>query len=151
VSLSGTGAGPCTAAGVNITTLPSINGSPAGQSVNVGGAVNPATPVGTIFFLFRRVRYEFKASALVPGRVGLWRTLVTPNISEELAAPLAATARVRFYEDYETTAQTAVPALASIRGLEFQLDGQSDLAPRGSAAPTTTSLSASIFFHNRPD
>jgi hypothetical protein len=119
--------------------------------VNVGGAVNPATPVGTIFFLFRRVRYEFKASTLVPGRVGLWRTLVTPGTAEELTAPLANTARVRFYEDYETTAQSAVPALASIRGLEFQLDGQSELAPRGSAAPMTTSLSTSIFFNNRPD
>jgi len=149
VSLVSTAAAPCTAA--NVTTLPSINGSPAGQTVNVGGAVNPATPVGTIFFLFRRVRYEFKASTLMPGRVGLWRTLVTPNVSEELAAPLAATARVRFYEDYETTPQSVVPALASIRGLEFQLDGQSDLAPRGSAVPTTTSLSASIFFNNRPD
>lgn len=149
VSLSATAAAPCTA--VNITTLPSINGSPAGRTVNVGGAVNPLTPVGTIFFLFRRVRYEFKASTLVPGRVGLWRTLVTPGTAEELTAPLANTARVRFYEDYETTAQSAVPALASIRGFEFQLDGQSELAPRGSATPTTTALSTSIFFNNRPD
>lgn len=150
VSLSGTGAGPCTAA--DITTLPSINGSPAGQTVNVVGTVNPVPPVGTIFFLFRRVRYEFKASTLLPGRVGLWRTLVTPNSTEELAAPLAATARVRFYVDYGTTAQAAVPGtLASIRGLEFQLDGQSERAPRGTAAPRTTSLNASIFFNNRPD
>ena len=150
VSLSGTGNGPCIAA--NILTLPTINGSPAGQTVNVGGAVNPATPVGTIFFLFRRVRYEFKASTLIPGRVGLWRTLVTPNTAEELAAPFDVTARVRFYVDYGTTAQAAVPGtLASIRGLEFQLDGQSDQAPRGSAAPATTSLNASMFFNNRPD
>jgi prepilin-type N-terminal cleavage/methylation domain-containing protein len=150
VSLSATGAGPCTAA--NITTLPSINGSPAGQTVSVGGTVNPVPPVGTIFFLFRRIRYEFKASTLVPGRVGLWRTLVTPGTAEELTAPLANTARVRFYVDYGTTAQAAVPGtLASIRGLEFQLDGQSEQAPRGSAAPITTSLNTSIFFNNRPD
>ena len=150
VSLSGAAAAPCTA--VNVTTLPSINGSPAGTTVTVGGTVNPVPPVGTIFFLFRRVRYEFKASTLVPGRVGLWRTLVTPGTAEELAAPLANTARVRFYVDYGTTAQAAVPGtLASIRGLEFQLDGQSDQAPRGSAAPTTTSLNTSIFFNNRPD
>jgi len=150
VSLSATGAGPCIAA--NITTLPSINGSPAGQTVNVGGTVNPVPPVGTIFFLFRRIRYEFKASTLVPGRVGLWRTLVTPSTGEELTAPLANTARVRFYVDYGTTAQAAVPGtLASIRGLEFQLDGQSEQAPRGSAAPITTSLNTSIFFNNRSD
>ena len=150
VSLSATGAGPCTAA--NITTLPSINGSPAGQTVNVGGTVSPVPPVGTIFFLFRRIRYEFKASTLVPGRVGLWRTLVTPGTAEELTAPLANTARVSFYVDYGTTAQAAVPGtLASIRGLEFELDGQSEQTPRGSAAPITTSLSTSIFFNNRPD
>jgi prepilin-type N-terminal cleavage/methylation domain-containing protein len=150
VSLSATGVGPCTAA--NITTLPSINGSPAGRTVNVGGTVNPVPPVGTIFFLFRRIRYEFKTSTLVPGRVGLWRTLVTPGTAEELTAPLANTARVRFYVDYGTTAQAAVPGtLASIRGLEFQLDGQSEQAPRGSAAPITTSLNTSIFFNNRSD
>lgn len=150
VTLAATAATPCTTA--NITTLPSINGSPAGRTVNVGGTVSPVPPVGTIFFLFRRVRYEFKASTLVPGRVGLWRTLVTPGTTEELTAPLANTARVRFYVDYGTTAQAAVPGtLASTRGLEFQLDGQSDRAPRGSAAPITTSLSTSIFFNNRPD
>ncbi len=150
VTLAATAATPCNTA--NITTLPSINGSPAGLTVNVGGTVSPVPPVGTIFFLFRRVRYEFKASTLVPGRVGLWRTLVTPGTTEELTAPLANTARVRFYVDYGTTAQAAVPGtLASTRGLEFQLDGQSDRAPRGSAAPITTSLSTSIFFNNRPD
>ncbi|HEY9506440.1 MAG TPA: prepilin-type N-terminal cleavage/methylation domain-containing protein [Gemmatimonadales bacterium] len=150
VTLAATAATPCNTA--NITTLPSINGSPAGRTVNVGGTVSPVPPVGTIFFLFRRVRYEFKASTLVPGRVGLWRTLVTPGTTEELTAPLANTARVRFYVDYGTTAQAAVPGtLASTRGLEFQLDGQSDRAPRGSAAPITTSLSTSIFFNNRPD
>ena len=48
--------------------------------------------------------------------------------AEELTAPLANTARVRFYVDYGVTAQAAVPGtLASIRGLEFQLDGQSEL------------------------
>ena len=150
VSLGSVGAIACTAA--NITTLPSINGSPAGQTVTVGGTVTPVPPVGTIFFLFRRVRYEFKASTLIPGRVGLWRTLVTPNITEELAAPLDTTARVRFYVNNGTTAQSAVPgSLGSIRGFEFQLDGQSTRAPRGSSAPKTTSLNTTIFFNNRPD
>jgi hypothetical protein len=77
---------------------------------------------------------------------------VTPGTAEELAAPLANTARVRFYVNYAATPQDAVPgSLASIRGLDFQIDGQSDLAPRGSAAPMTTSLNTSIFFNNRPD
>ena len=77
---------------------------------------------------------------------------MTPGTGEELTAPLANTARVSFYVDYGTTAQAAVPGtLASIRGLEFELDGQSEQTPRGSTAPITTSLSTSIFFNNRPD
>jgi hypothetical protein len=140
----------CTAA--NITTLPSINGSPAGKVVNVTGTVSPVPPVGTIFFLFRRVRYEFKASTSVPGRVGLWRTLLTPNLGEELATPFDTSARVNFYVDNNPTAQSAVPGLlSSIRGFEFRLDGQSERAPRGSAGPKATNLTTSIFFSNRPD
>lgn len=150
VSLAGVAAATCNAAG--ITTLPSINGSPAGSTVTVDGVLSTVPPVGTIFFLYRRVRYEFKASVMMPGRIGLWRTLVTPGTSEELAAPLDTTARVRFYVNNNATPQDAVPgSLASIRGLEFQLDGQSDRAPRGSSAPTTMSLNTSIFFTNRPD
>lgn len=151
VGLTGVAQTVCNTA--NVLTLPSINGSPAGRTVTVAGLVTPPVPpVGTIFFLFQRVRYEFKASAMMPGRVGLWRTLVTTGTTEELAAPMDTTARIRFYVDDNPTPQTAVPAsLSSIRGLEFQLDGQSDRTPYGSSGPTTTWLNTSIFFTNRPD
>ena len=63
--------------GANITTLAAFNGSPAGQVVNLGGTLAPVPPVGSIVFLFRRVRYEFKASTALPGSTGLWRTMAT--------------------------------------------------------------------------
>lgn len=149
VSLSaGTGAN-CTGAGV--TTLPSINGSPAGTIVNVSGAIAPVPPIGTVFFLYRRVRYEFKASTVLPGRTGLWRTLVTTGATEELATPFATTARFNFYVVSSSTPQAAVPTLSTIRGLQILLDGESERAPRGSSLPKKTQLSTSLFFTNRTD
>jgi hypothetical protein len=139
-----------------ITTLPSINGSPAGQTVNVGGAVPLVAaggpPVGSIFFLFRRVRYEFKASTALPGRTGLFRTMLSGGATEEIATPFANTARVNFYVLNAATAQSAVPGtLSQTRGLELKLDGMSERTPGGSAAPKTASVTTSVFFENRPD
>ena len=149
--------GNCTAAvPVPITTLPSINGSPAGQTINVGGVVPLVAaggpPVGSIFFLFRRVHYEFKASTALPGRTGLYRTMLSGGATEEIATPFANTARVNFYVLNATPAQSAVPGtLSNTRGLELKLDGMSERTPGGSAAPKTASVTTSVFFENRPD
>jgi prepilin-type N-terminal cleavage/methylation domain-containing protein len=140
-----------------ITTLPSMNGSPPGQVVSLtsgaGLLAPPAGPdVGSIVFLYRRIRYEFKASVAVPGRIGLWRTrLDFGGGTEELAAPFANTARVNFYVLDNVPAQAAVPAnLGDIRGLELVLDGMSEQTPGGSAGPKTASVRTSVFIENRP-
>jgi prepilin-type N-terminal cleavage/methylation domain-containing protein len=137
-------------------TLPSINGSPAGKVINLGGAVPLVAaggpPVGAIFFLFRRVRYEFKNSVAIPGRIGLWRTTLSGGATEELASPFAATARANFYVLNSATAQSAVPGtLSDIRGFELVLDGSSERTPGGSTAPKTANVTTSVFFENRPD
>ncbi len=139
--------------GANITTLAAFNGSPAGAVVNLGGTLAPVPPVGSIVFLFRRVRYEFKASTALPGSTGLWRTMATvPANTEEIATPFDPSARVRFYVLNAAVAQAAVPApLSDVRGLEFNLHGLSESTPRGSAAPMKSELTTSIFFENRPD
>jgi hypothetical protein len=139
-----------------ITTLPSINGSPAGQVVAVTATANfaPVPKVGQIMFLYRRIRYEFKNSVAIPGRTGLFRTpLDAPGPpSEELATPFAATARVNFYVLNNVASQTAVPApLSDTRGLELVLDGMSERTPGGSAGPKTANVKTSVFFENRPD
>ncbi|HEU4682041.1 MAG TPA: prepilin-type N-terminal cleavage/methylation domain-containing protein [Gemmatimonadales bacterium] len=148
----------CTGAlptGFGITTLGSINGSPAGQVVNLttGAALSPVPPVGSIVFLYRRVRYEFKNSVVLPGRTGLWRTtLDAGGTTEELAAPFATTARINFYRLNSAISEMAVPAqLSEVRGLELVLDGMSEGTPRGSATPKTANVVTSVFFENRPD
>jgi prepilin-type N-terminal cleavage/methylation domain-containing protein len=136
--------------------MPSINGSPTGKVINVGGAVPLVAaggpPVGSIFFLYRRVRYEFKNSTALPGRTGLFRTMLSGGTTEEIATPFANTARVNFYLLNSATAQAAVPGtLSQTRGLELKLDGMSERTPGGSAAPKTASVTTSVFFENRPD
>jgi prepilin-type N-terminal cleavage/methylation domain-containing protein len=148
--------GLCTAALPRpVTILGSVNGSPIGWTANVTGAlVGPGAPppVATIFFLYRRVRYEFKASVAVPGRLGLWRTMVTGGNTEEIAAPFDNGARVNFYVLDNPVAQAAVPAsLADIRGFELVLNGMSENTPQGSTAPKTANVTMSVFFENRPD
>jgi type II secretory pathway pseudopilin PulG len=145
-------------AGYGIATLGSLNGSPAGSVANLahlGVTLPTAQPngalVGSIVFLYRRVRYQFKNSTALPGRTGLFRIPVSGGAEEELAAPFAPTARVNFYVLNTTAPQAAVPTLNQIRGFELVLDGMSDRTPQGSAAPKTASVRTSVFFENRPD
>lgn len=138
-----------------IHSVPALNGSPAGTVVAVArlaGAFGIAPDRGSIVFLYRRIRYEFKASAAMPGRIGLWRTKLNGGDTEELAAPFDATARVNFYVNNVTPAQAAVPAdLSTVRGLELILNGASDRAASGTAAPKVANITTSVFFENRPD
>jgi prepilin-type N-terminal cleavage/methylation domain-containing protein len=142
--------GNCT--GANITTLAANGTVPAGRVVNLTGTMATTPPVGSIVFLYRRVRYEFKTSAAVPSRTGLWRTTLSGNATEELATPFDTTARVNFYVLNASVPQAAVPSpLSNVRGLEFQLDGQSENTVRGDTSPKRSAVTTSVFFENRPD
>jgi prepilin-type N-terminal cleavage/methylation domain-containing protein len=148
----GAGVGANCAGAWPVTTLPSINGSPTGQIINLTHGAIPIPDPGSIMFLFRRVRYEFKNSTALPGRTGLFRTMMDGGDTEELATPFAATARVNFYVLNNAAAQAAVPApLGDTRGLELVLDGMSERTPGGSTAPKTAKVRTSVFFENRPD
>jgi len=139
-----------------ITTLASMNGSPAGNTITVTAtaAFNPAVKKGQIVFLYRRIRYQFKNSVALAGRTGLFRAPVDAvgGPEEEIATPFAATARVNFFVLNNAVAQAAVPGtLGDIRGLELVLDGMSERAPQGSATYKTANIRTSVFFENRPD
>ena len=136
----------CTAQ--NITTVP------GGQVI----ALQPATPVnaglGTPIFLYAKVRYEFKASTAVPGKLGLWRTQIAPNgaeSTEELVSPFAATAKWRFFvANGGSVAQDVAPAqLSDMRGLELHLDGTSEYTAPGMTAYESAPFTTAVFFKNR--
>lgn len=139
-SIASGGTGTCNAA--NITKVD------GGLEVVVTPQM-PAGLEGSVAFLYQRVRYDFAASTLMPGRTGLWRTLEKTGATEELAAPFDATARFRFYRIDEDTARTVVPPLGEIRGLELRLVGASVNKRFGKTTPETSRLQTAVFFTNR--
>lgn len=139
---------PAECLSVLITTVP------GGKNVRVKPAVPAGAGLGTPVFMYSRIRYDIKASVAVPGKLGLWRTSITPGgaeDAEELVAPFASTAHWKFFTvNGGTVPQAAAPAnLADLRGLELHLDGISEtIAPHQTTnekAPFTTA----VFFKNR--
>ena len=143
----------------DVGTLDVCNAAQIGSLTSSGAKIikiQPKLPdtasYGTPVFLYRKIRYEFKASGLVPGATGLWRTRMENGQSEELAAPFDASAKFRFFIGANTTAQDAAPAdLSTIRGIELNMTGMSERAPRGGVAPQKAPFITAVFFKNRLD
>jgi len=113
----------------------------------------PSTPpayAGSPVFLYQIVTYKFAASTLVPGKRGLYRRVGT-GTAEEILAPFDTSAKFRYYNMYADTAQTTVPTLANIRGIEVKLDAQSPYRASKQANPESVSIKTAIFFRNRTD
>src|SRR4029077_9036097 len=120
--------------------------------------VTPALPLGgglgTPVFLYNMIRYEMKASTAVPGKLGLYRTIIAPNgnlTAEELVAPFANTAGWKFFTvNGGSVAQAPPPAnLADLRGLELHLDGISENIAPGLVANETAPFTTAVYFKNR--
>jgi prepilin-type N-terminal cleavage/methylation domain-containing protein len=139
---------PAVCVAKNVTTVTN------GKVVQVSPVLPAGGGLGTPVFLYQRIRYEFKASTAIPGKLGLYRTVVAPGggeSSEELVAPFANTASWKFFTlTGGTVAQTAPPAsLADIRGLELHLDGTSENIAATKSAPENATFTTAVFFKNR--
>jgi len=145
---------PGTVAHVAVCTAVNITMVPNGRTVFVTPALPAGGGLGTPVFLYNRVRYDIAASTAVPGKLGLWRTVITPagvQTSEELVAPFAATAGWKFFAlNGGSVAQVAPPAnLANLRGLELHLDGISENIAPGLVANETAPFTTAVYFKNR--
>jgi len=134
--------------GVNITMVPN------GRTVQVSPVVPAVAGLGTPVFLYNQIKYEFKASTAVPGKLGLYRTVIAPNgalATEELVAPFANTAGWKFFAvNGGLVAQAAPPAnLADLRGLELHLDGISENIAPGQVSNETAPFTTAVYFKNR--
>jgi len=139
---------PVNCVAVNITMVPN------GRTVLIKPAVPVSAGLGTPVFLYSKVRYEFKASTAVPGKLGLWRTIISANggeTSEELVAPFANTAGWKFFVlNGGNVAQTNPPGnLADIRGLELHLDGMSESIAPGRTTNENAPFTTAVYFKNR--
>ncbi|MHB0962721.1 MAG: PulJ/GspJ family protein [Gemmatimonadaceae bacterium] len=128
----------------------SITAPTNGLYMQLSPSVPVATTAGSPMFLYQEVTYKFAASGIVSGKRGLFRR-VANGAAEELLAPFDTTAKFRFYSLYDDVAQTAVPPLINIRGIELMLDAQSPTRTSGQANPETASIKTAIFFRNRVD
>ncbi len=145
-SLAPDNASVCAAA--NVTVLP--QGRVVAVQPGLPAGIPSATLIGTPVFLVQRVTYEFKRSVALPGRMALWRTIVPTGQSDELVAPFDTAAKFRFFVAGSDTAQSAVPiSLAALRGLELDLNAQSERAPEGMAAPKQAQVVTAVFFNNQ--
>jgi type II secretory pathway pseudopilin PulG len=140
-----------TAGGDFTCTTGSITTVTGGRAVLVTPQMPIPATVGTVAFIYQRVRYDFTTSTAVAGRVGLWRTLEASGATEELAAPFDAAAQFRFYRNDQDTSDTVVPPVAEIRGLELALIGASENSRYGRLSPETSRLQTAVFFMNRID
>ena len=139
---------PAACASVSITMVPN------GRTVLVTPALPAGGGLGTPVFLYNTIRYEFKASTAVPGKLGLYRTLIKANgtqDSEELVAPFANTAGWKFFSvNGGLVAQVNPPAnLADMRGLELHLDGISENIAPGQITNETAPFTTAVYFKNR--
>ena len=142
------------AVAVAVCTLQNVTTVPKGKVVLVTPVLPVNAGLGTPVFLYGRVRYEFKNSLAVPGKLGLYRTTIAANgaeNSEELVAPFASTASWKFFTlTGGSVAQTNPPGnLADIRGLELHLDGISENRAPGMIAEETAPFTTAVFFKNR--
>jgi len=118
--------------------------------IRITPALTDTASFGTPVFLFRRIKYEFKASSAVPGMRGLWRTVVATGATEELAAPFDNASKFRFFVMDSQVSQADAPAdLSTLRGLELLMNGMSESIPSGSVAKTTAPFTTAVFFKNR--
>jgi prepilin-type N-terminal cleavage/methylation domain-containing protein len=139
---------PAVCAAKNLTTVP------PGKVVAVTPTLPALAGLGAPVFMYARIRYELKASAAVPGKLGLWRTQIMPGGGErpeELVAPFAPTAKWRFFVlGNSDVAQDNPPALLSnIRGLELHLDGISEYMAPGMVTNESAPFITAVFFKNR--
>jgi hypothetical protein len=134
---------------VAVTSVPNGKVVKVSPTLPVGVGAGLGTPV----FLYSEVRYDFKASTAIPGKLGLYRTKISPGggeASEELVAPFANTAKWKFFTlNGGSVAQDSPGDLKSLRGLELHFDGTSETIAATKLAPETAPFTTAVFFKNR--
>jgi prepilin-type N-terminal cleavage/methylation domain-containing protein len=116
-------------------------------------ASNPVPDPGTPMFVYQQITYKFAASTAYPSRRGLFRILKTNNpaqpVRDEIVAPFdSASARFRFYVVGADAAQSDVPPLNTVRGVELVLAGSSPRKPQDREL-AQQALVTGVFFMNR--
>jgi len=110
------------------------------------GTVSPGVPV----LLYQRIKYDLANSTTFPGKVALWRTLLTSGLTEEIAAPFDTSAVFKFFVQNTDTSQAGVPAqLSDVRGIDIVFNALSERNAQGRTEPQQARATTAVFFKNR--
>lgn len=136
----------CTLTSPSITLPTAVGWSiPTAVQVSLNAAMDTATAV----YLYQEIRYAFAPSTQIPGRIALWRTVLSTGVREELVAPFDTAAGFSFLVGSRYTPQAAPPSpLDSLRGVRVRLVAASETAPQGRTSPTNFDLSVNVYFRN---
>ena len=142
-SLAGVTMSPSAATGV--CDADSIRVIPDGNLVALSSAAlgNP----GDVFYAYRTVVYVFAASAMLPGRIALWRR-ESGGSSVELLAPFSTDAGITYLVGSDLREDPS-PTLGSIRGVRLRLIAESEVTPPGQQEPARFALEPQVHFVNR--
>jgi len=111
----------------------------------------PGPPQGSVVYLYQLVRYAFAPSGQLPGRIGLWRTVLSTGERDELVAPFDTSASFQFLVGTRLTPQVAPPpVLDSVLGLRLVLVAASAQPPEGRTAFETFNITTNVVFQNHP-
>lgn len=110
---------------------------------------NTSTDTTASVYLYQRIRYSFAPSTQLPGRLALWRHVISSGLREELVAPFDTASGFSFLVGSRYTPQATAPVSPdSIRGLRLRLKTASETNPQGRNAPATFDVSLNIYFRN---
>jgi hypothetical protein len=139
----------CSSASPPVSMITAPGWSQTVISVNPQGPLTQA--VGSVAYLYRRIRYVFANSAAIPGRRALWRVLLPANTRDELVAPFDTSAHFEYLRGDSLTVTTAPTAsqLDSIEGVRMVLVTASERNAPGRSTPSTFNLTTNILFRNR--
>lgn len=143
---AGVASGTCAPAGPAIITLSATGWSGLVVKVSPNRA---GTQEGDLVYLYQTVRYGIAPSTTLPGRLALWRTVLSTGTRDELAAPFDTGSTIQFLVGSRLTVRTTPPGvLDSVVGVRIRLVGQSERAAEGRTAPSRFDLSTNIVFRN---
>jgi type II secretory pathway pseudopilin PulG len=113
--------------------------------------ITPASisaPAGTPVFAWQTVVYWFGNSVSHPGRIGLFRTDLTPSTTEEIAAPFDNTAAFAYYVVGSATPVANPVAGSTILGIDLDLIGLNDRVV-STGQTQQARFETSLYFKNR--
>jgi prepilin-type N-terminal cleavage/methylation domain-containing protein len=131
--------------GIGITTL----SAPGWSSRVVAVTQDLSTDTAATVYLYQNIRYAFAASTTLPGRVALWRTVLSTSTREELVAPFDTASGFSFLSGsrYDVSASPPSP-LDSMRGVRVRLVAASENNPQGRSKPATFDVTVDLLFRN---